>query len=148
MAKENRALTDRSRSSDSPSRSWLICPYCGGDDGRFIVNLRNLFRLAGNLLARLNYYAPDVAEMPQPSRGSPFPLLRHCQHCGERFWGKPSNHADPICDNCGYDLTGNVTGLCSECGWKIPPGVQAKIQSTPTKQHEMRDHRPGGGQPA
>lgn len=25
----------------------------------------------------------------------------------------------PICIPCGYDLTGNVTGVCSECGKKI-----------------------------
>ncbi|MGB9626729.1 MAG: hypothetical protein ACPMAQ_17895 [Phycisphaerae bacterium] len=24
------------------------------------------------------------------------------------------------CGRCGYDLTGNVTGVCSECGWAIP----------------------------
>lgn len=24
------------------------------------------------------------------------------------------------CGQCGYDLTGNVSGICPECGWKIP----------------------------
>ena len=24
-----------------------------------------------------------------------------------------------LCQNCGYNLTGNVTGVCSECGTKI-----------------------------
>jgi Kef-type K+ transport system membrane component KefB len=24
------------------------------------------------------------------------------------------------CPRCGYDLTGNVSGRCSECGWEIP----------------------------
>ncbi len=24
------------------------------------------------------------------------------------------------CGQCGYDLTGNVSGVCPECGWKIP----------------------------
>ncbi|HOW17482.1 MAG TPA: hypothetical protein PLC79_00480 [Phycisphaerae bacterium] len=24
------------------------------------------------------------------------------------------------CGRCGYDLTGNVTGVCPECGWAIP----------------------------
>jgi len=24
------------------------------------------------------------------------------------------------CGRCGYNLTGNVSGTCSECGWKIP----------------------------
>jgi hypothetical protein len=26
------------------------------------------------------------------------------------------------CGNCGYDLTGNVTGVCPECGTKKPAG--------------------------
>lgn len=31
--------------------------------------------------------------------------------------------ADPRhCGRCGYDLTGNVSGICPECGWKIPQG--------------------------
>ena len=24
------------------------------------------------------------------------------------------------CGQCGYDLTGNVSGICPECGWRIP----------------------------
>ena len=24
------------------------------------------------------------------------------------------------CGRCEYDLTGNVSGICSECGWQIP----------------------------
>jgi hypothetical protein len=26
------------------------------------------------------------------------------------------------CGQCEYDLTGNTTGVCPECGWKIPQG--------------------------
>ena len=28
------------------------------------------------------------------------------------------------CGRCDYDLTGNVTGVCPECGWKIPDGTE------------------------
>lgn len=28
---------------------------------------------------------------------------------------------DPICSSCGYNLTGNVSGICPECGWVIDP---------------------------
>lgn len=28
------------------------------------------------------------------------------------------------CLDCGYDLTGNVSGVCSECGSAIPPGLR------------------------
>jgi ribosomal protein L37E len=28
---------------------------------------------------------------------------------------------DPLhCGRCGYDLTANATGVCSECGWELP----------------------------
>ncbi|HEB60912.1 MAG TPA: RDD family protein [Phycisphaeraceae bacterium] len=47
------------------------------------------------------------------------------------IWKKYRNH--PVfnnnfcCRNCGYDLTGNVTGICPECGTEITPptAVQA-----------------------
>jgi hypothetical protein len=29
-------------------------------------------------------------------------------------------HDQRLCGQCDYDLTGNVTGVCSECGWRIP----------------------------
>jgi len=29
--------------------------------------------------------------------------------------------SDPgFCGRCGYDLTGNISGVCPECGWKLP----------------------------
>lgn len=50
-------------------------------------------------------------------------------------WRKPSakdhlkNYAQDSghCGQCGYDLTGNVSGICPECGWSIPAApVQAE----------------------
>jgi hypothetical protein len=29
----------------------------------------------------------------------------------------------PTCRTCGYDLTGNVSGVCPECGTTIRPGA-------------------------
>jgi hypothetical protein len=29
------------------------------------------------------------------------------------------------CGHCGYDLTGNVSGVCPECGTRVPPGRSA-----------------------
>ena len=31
-----------------------------------------------------------------------------------RRYGKPAGH--PVCQNCGYDLRGNTSGVCPECG--------------------------------
>jgi len=33
----------------------------------------------------------------------------------------PFNPAGFVCFECGYDLTGNVSGICPECGTPIPP---------------------------
>ncbi len=38
------------------------------------------------------------------------PLFRRGRHLNKT----------PVCSSCGYDLTGNVSGRCSECGVEIP----------------------------
>ena len=30
------------------------------------------------------------------------------------YWGEPTE-----CRECGYDLTGNTSGRCPECGWEL-----------------------------
>ena len=39
------------------------------------------------------------------------------------FWSRSAmrspREAGPRCPACGYDLTGNVSGVCSECGMKV-----------------------------
>jgi predicted Zn-ribbon and HTH transcriptional regulator len=32
------------------------------------------------------------------------------------LWRELKNHGIPCCTSCGYDLTGNVSGACPECG--------------------------------
>ena len=32
------------------------------------------------------------------------------------LWRRDRRHPPAHCPRCGYDLTGNVTGVCSECG--------------------------------
>jgi hypothetical protein len=34
-----------------------------------------------------------------------------------------SRYPDGACQKCGYDLTGNVSGRCPECGAAVPPNV-------------------------
>ena len=36
--------------------------------------------------------------------------------------------AAPYCDGCGYDLTGNVSGVCPECGLAVP-GLASDTES-------------------
>ena len=34
------------------------------------------------------------------------------------------------CLSCGYNLTGNVSGICPECGWELPPLMEAESALT------------------
>lgn len=44
-----------------------------------------------------------------------------------------ANHTkDPLhCGRCEYDLTGNVSGICPECGWQIPDPANPPKHETP-----------------
>ncbi len=41
-------------------------------------------------------------------------------------------HPPGHCQKCGYDLTGNVSGVCSECGEPIPDAARATGTGAPT----------------
>lgn len=36
------------------------------------------------------------------------------------LWGAPGKIPPNACRNCGYNLTGNASGTCPECGRRIP----------------------------
>ena len=38
------------------------------------------------------------------------------------LWRLVPRYPSGCCKECGYDLTGNVTGVCSECGTEVEPG--------------------------
>lgn len=51
-----------------------------------------------------------------------------CENCGDVFqWVDVANEPlDPTgltCDNCGYELTGNASGLCPECGFSVEASI-------------------------
>ncbi|HEX8340857.1 MAG TPA: hypothetical protein VF624_08110 [Tepidisphaeraceae bacterium] len=46
------------------------------------------------------------------------------------LWFRPSKDVTTLCPNCGYELYGNESGVCPECGDPIPPAVKARL--TPT----------------
>ncbi|MFQ5591983.1 MAG: hypothetical protein ACE5HE_12525 [Phycisphaerae bacterium] len=66
------------------------------------VAIYNLASLAANVLTSL-------------------PVERRCRSCGFRFTARPpGKRSFDECPGCGYSLTGNVSGRCPECGWKLP----------------------------
>ncbi len=40
--------------------------------------------------------------------------------------------SDPFCDACNYNLTGNLSGICPECGTPIPHGPTSTASETPS----------------
>jgi hypothetical protein len=43
-----------------------------------------------------------------------------------RWYKERHRHKPGFCSTCGYNLTGNVSGICPECGTPIPPDLARK----------------------
>ena len=94
----------------------LKCPNCESSEHRVILwDIRNWLRLVGEL----GLMGIDLVFM-----GTLYfeglALHRRCGRCGKRFlgrWKLERNYDE--CADCRYNLTGNVSGRCSECGWKL-----------------------------
>ena len=64
----------------------------------------------------------SIERITTPAR----PLRRKCLNCGYTFLGaRPETPNFDECAQCGYNLTGNVSGRCSECGWRLPRRFRA-----------------------
>lgn len=61
-----------------------------------------------------------ISECPICGHRRVTPESARCPECGHfrafahNFFDRPAGHV--LCDGCGYDLTGNVSGVCPECG--------------------------------
>lgn len=45
------------------------------------------------------------------------------------FWKPTKRHRPGFCSQCGYDLTGNKSGVCPECGERVSNPAQPKSGS-------------------
>ena len=98
------------------------CPHCGSaEHTKVLWTSRNLLAIVGKMLFLALQTALALtfsAALPVDSEG--WPLRRKCLKCGERFTGPQREKPNfDECPKCGYNLTGNVSGRCSECGWKL-----------------------------
>ena len=103
----------------------LECPFCGATTGiRIRAGPLNLVRVMINgLLLAIDVALAILLEDPVllvTGEGWPVALKRRCSHCGAKFLTKTRVLKEPECGNCGYNLTGNVSGVCPECGTPIP----------------------------
>jgi len=53
--------------------------------------------------------------------------------------------ADGVCGRCGYDLTGNTSGICPERGWNIRQRLHEADESKRIR-HESQDHDSPGAE--
>ena len=57
---------------------------------------------------------------------SPPEQKRKCDECGKIFIAKLTSKPNfDVCLQCQYNLTGNRSGRCPECGWRLPRQYRA-----------------------
>ena len=105
----------------------MNCPHCLSPDHHHVIcNIRNLVVVLLSVAAGLLLF---VLLLPVDWGG--WPLRRKCLSCGHKFLEPredPPNFDE--CRQCGYNLTGNTSGRCPECGWKLPRRYRAYRRKT------------------
>jgi len=129
-------MTETNKLSDGFLATWRTCPYCGSENTRAMVSLVNAGYLLGESAVLLFLLALAVVTeyTPNEVESKPFTLKRVCRQCRGKFWPKREQETPINCGQCGYNLTGNVSGICPECGWALPEEVKQQV----------RGSRPGG----
>ena len=99
----------------------IECPRCHSrEDHRIIWGRKNVYPILGNMLIVVLALTLTAAVKEG------WALERKCLKCGCRFRGPPAMTPNfDECAKCGYNLTGNVSGRCPECGWKLPRRFRA-----------------------
>lgn len=110
-----------------------ICPHCGAEGNhRYLLSLGNLLRATGNvLLFVIGLPVSFLLEDGTPLLSMPIALRRRCSSCRMLFHTDPEllerPPIRPVCRSCNYDLRGNTSGVCPECGWKLSEEVQESV---------------------
>ncbi len=96
-------------------RPFVECPKCGSTEQHLIFrDIRNWFRF----LLEIAVYPLVMLFGLDEFDG--FALHRQCDRCGMKFLGRMElRRARDVCLKCAYNLTGNVSGVCPECGTEV-----------------------------
>jgi hypothetical protein len=91
----------------------MLCPHCGMNDYKSQKTPLNVIRIGVNTIIYAIFLLIDLWE--DPPRIS---VSMRCHNCGLVGKGEAyeSQGLPSFCRRCGYNLTGNVSGRCSECG--------------------------------
>lgn len=122
----------------------LVCPHCGAaSGGRITRSPGNVLRIVVNVLAVV---VCTVATW-FPADWRVLRLRCECSHCGGRYYAKTPMPKEPRCGRCRYDLTGNVSGVCPECGWRLTARmkrlVRRKMEAEHKRQGRASEETPG-----
>lgn len=104
----------------------MNCPNCHSPDhNRVVWGPRNVIAIVLDVVLHLILVVVLVIAGWGPEwRG--VPLKRKCLKCGYKFLAqRPETPDFDECAQCGYNLKGNVSGRCSECGWRLPRRYRA-----------------------
>ena len=112
----------------------IPCPNCNLTGYHHVVwGPRNVIALAVNVV----FWLIQIAGLVWISSG--IPLKRKCFWCGCAFSGGQFRAPDfTVCARCEYDLTGNVSGRCPECGWKLPRRYRAYLRMIERRERRTR----------
>ncbi len=99
----------------------MICPQCGASEFNALYTTANGLRLIVNGIS-YSIIILLMASFDPPT----LPLRRHCRNCG--FTGRERPDVSAYCPRCGYNISGNPTGACPECGH--PPRATKKPPSS------------------
>lgn len=103
------------------------CPCCGSFETVLVNTRRNKLLavldwplwLVVSLVAAVLVVGEDIVE-----GNYILAVARKCRDCGEIFVrGKAKGKDTRNCRRCDYNLTGNVSGTCPECGTEIDTGT-------------------------
>ena len=94
----------------------MDCPNCHDSDSNHAIwGPRNVAAAVGNV----RWYDFQICSIFLVTHEG-WALKRKRLKCGYLFLGlKPFTPNFDECAKCGYNLPGNVSGRCSECGWKL-----------------------------
>ena len=122
------------------STKKIVCPKCRSSSCcRFMYDIGNCARVLGNggmFVVAVVLTLIGLGGVVEPL---PFDYKRECKECGTRFFALARHREHQMeCGRCGYSLTGNVSGTCPECGWRLPARLRRVLRE---RQHGKADAR-------